>query len=211
MKKVLGFSGSPVINSNTDRTVRHILESTACDYEFFKLSELNIRPCMACKACAISGKCIVMDDFQTLQEKIRTADGLVIGAYTPFSSIDAFTKILLERLFALHHNIELAGKKLITVVSSVAPSTALPVVEIIRREAKLEQMEDLGYITLEGTVPCATCPAAYECKRNSFYSRFGEHAKAGAHNCKQVEDSPKWAEAEKLGKEMGRLLLISDI
>jgi hypothetical protein len=35
--KVIGFSGSPIPDSNTDRAVKKLLESTGLEYEFIKL------------------------------------------------------------------------------------------------------------------------------------------------------------------------------
>lgn len=37
--KVIGISGSPVKNSNTDRLVKTILESSGLPHEFVKLSQ----------------------------------------------------------------------------------------------------------------------------------------------------------------------------
>ena len=37
--KVLGISGSPVPNSNTDRLVMQVLQSSGLEYEFVKLSD----------------------------------------------------------------------------------------------------------------------------------------------------------------------------
>ena len=53
--KVLGVSGSPIPNSNTDRAVKAVLA-----------------------------------------EKAKTADALVVGGYTPYSSLDAPTKAFQE-------------------------------------------------------------------------------------------------------------------
>ena len=39
--QVLGISGSPVPNSNTDRAVKRILELTGLSSQFVKLSELE--------------------------------------------------------------------------------------------------------------------------------------------------------------------------
>ncbi len=48
---VLGVSGSPVPNSNTDRAVKAVLEASGLEHDFVKLSDLHIRSCMACKRC----------------------------------------------------------------------------------------------------------------------------------------------------------------
>lgn len=52
---MLGISGSPVNNSNTDRLVKIVLEATGLDYEFIKLSEYDIHPCRYGGTCMISG------------------------------------------------------------------------------------------------------------------------------------------------------------
>ncbi|BBO91981.1 hypothetical protein DSCOOX_51610 [Desulfosarcina ovata subsp. ovata] len=39
--KVLGVSGSPIKNSNTDRALKAVLNATECETEFIKLIWLN--------------------------------------------------------------------------------------------------------------------------------------------------------------------------
>jgi len=94
--EVLGISGSPINNSNTDRLVQAILDATKLKSEFVKLSRINIRPCLACKQCVPDNICKVKDDFPELAEKIKKAGALVIGAYIPYKQIDGFTKALLR-------------------------------------------------------------------------------------------------------------------
>lgn len=55
--KVLGVSGSPIENSNTDRIVQTVLEATGLDYEFIKLSDLIFAPCKACLGNVPCVKC----------------------------------------------------------------------------------------------------------------------------------------------------------
>ena len=38
---VLGISGSPVKNSNTDRLIKAVLAATGLEFEFVKLSQTN--------------------------------------------------------------------------------------------------------------------------------------------------------------------------
>ncbi|MHA2227161.1 MAG: hypothetical protein ACXAC8_18235 [Candidatus Hodarchaeales archaeon] len=49
--KILGVSGSPIPNSNTDRAVKGVLEFSGIESEFVKLSEIDVKPCKACKRC----------------------------------------------------------------------------------------------------------------------------------------------------------------
>ena len=171
---VLGVSGSPVPNSNTDRAVKAVLEATGLDHEFVKLSDLHIRPCMACKQCVNDNVCKQEDDFGWLSKKVMDADALVIGAYGPYSSLDAFTKAFLERLWSLRHvNNFLRGKLVVTVVSGVYHKLldnpvlratgltklirrlALPVDKVSRMlasELRMDRMEILGQVKIRGNV-----------------------------------------------------------
>ena len=45
--QLIGFSGSPIKNSNTDRLVEAVLDASGLETEFIKLSKHNVRPCIA--------------------------------------------------------------------------------------------------------------------------------------------------------------------
>ncbi|MFC1836410.1 NAD(P)H-dependent oxidoreductase [Thermodesulfobacteriota bacterium] len=49
--QILGISGSPIKNSNTDRLIKAVLESSGLKYEFVKLSKISVKPCIACLGC----------------------------------------------------------------------------------------------------------------------------------------------------------------
>lgn len=57
--KVLGVSGSPLKNSNTDRALLTALEATGMETEFIKLSTCDIEPCRACLGCVDSNQCVI--------------------------------------------------------------------------------------------------------------------------------------------------------
>jgi len=111
--EILGISGSPVENSNTDRLIKLVLDSTGLKSEFIKLSDCKIEPCNACMVddpewgrifpCQLDNQCIIQDDFQKIRPKLLETDALVIGGYPSYGFIDARTKTFLERLFALNH------------------------------------------------------------------------------------------------------------
>ncbi len=120
--QIIGISGSPIKESNTDRLVQAVLHSSGLESEFIKLSSINVRPCLACKKCIPDNVCKVNDDFPKLAEKIKTAKALVIGGYIPYSQIDGFTKALLERFWSLRHQKNLLKGKLgATILAGCAP------------------------------------------------------------------------------------------
>jgi NAD(P)H-dependent FMN reductase len=200
--KVLGVSGSPVPNSNTDRAVKAVLEASGLEHEFVKLSELHIRPCKACKSCVEDNVCKQEDDFSWLSKKVLDADALVIGAYSPYSSLDAFTKAFLERLWSLRHvNNFLRGKPVVTVVSGVYPRFLdnsvlralglakllrwlfLPVDKVSRalsHELRMDRMAILGEVKIRGNVPCLTCGHGNDCEMSSVKFLHGKNARASA-------------------------------
>lgn len=67
----MGISGSPIKNSNTDRLIKAVLDEAGLESEFVKLSDINVRPCHACKKCVLDNVCKIKDDFPELAEKIK--------------------------------------------------------------------------------------------------------------------------------------------
>ena len=226
---VLGISGSPVPNSNTDRAVKAVLKATGLEHEFLKLSDLHIRPCLACKRCVNDNVCKEEDDFGWVSQRIIDADALVIGAYTPYGSIDGFTKSFLERLWSLRHvNNLLKGKPVIIVVSRLYPkilenpvlrvtglsgllqSLLLPsykVSNMLASELALDRMEIIGRVTIRGNVPCLTCGCGDECEMSGVKTLYGKNAKATTDKCTRVEDQKDvWNKLQSFGNILGNRL-----
>ena len=74
MKKILCISGSPIKNSNTDRMLKTIADQTGFEYDFIKLSDWVVRPCLACKACVTTNRCVQKDDFEEISNLILGAE-----------------------------------------------------------------------------------------------------------------------------------------
>ena len=207
--QALGISGSPVKNSNTDRLVQSILDSTGIESEFVKLSKINVRPCFACKKCVQDNICKVKDDFQELAEKIKNVKALIIGAYTPYGQIDGFTKALLERFWSLRHvNNLLRGKLCVTVLTGLDTRVLDNVNQSLADEIKLyERMDLLGQLTVQGNVPCLTCGEGDECKMSGMKIMYGPDAKTSDFGYSRVEDQREvWESAVQLGRLIGERL-----
>ncbi|MHA1969509.1 MAG: flavodoxin family protein [Candidatus Hodarchaeales archaeon] len=228
--KVLGISGSPVSNSNTDRAVKAVLEASGLETEFVKLSDLNIGPCRACMGCVEDNVCKYPDDFPELAEKVKKAKALVIGAYCPYSNVDAFTKAFLERLWSMRHVKNLnKGKHVVIIVIGLVPiandqkkrkillkflkpfiKKRIPlnnVVESIEREMKMERMNILGSIKIQGNVPCLTCGKGNICVMSGIPVLFGKGTKASKELCVDIESrSDTWKELQSYGKLLHDLI-----
>ncbi len=106
--KLLGISGSPR-HGNTETLVKEALQSAVelvpADTELISLAGLKINPCDGCNRCYGFSKgatwerlCPVYDDDVTMiYQKIRDADGLIIGSPVYTGDITARLKALMER------------------------------------------------------------------------------------------------------------------
>ncbi|WDP83932.1 MAG: flavodoxin family protein [Desulfobacter sp.] len=208
-KQVLGISGSPIKNSNTDRLIKAVLARTGCDTEFIKLSQINVRPCIGCKRCVTDNICKVEDDFPALSLKIQNARAIVIGAYTPYGQIDGFTKALLERFWSLRHvNHLLNGKLCATILTSLSPKAAVSVNQSLAMElVNYEHMELLDQIIVPGNLPCLSCGKGDQCSQSGVSLMYGREAKTFDYGYFRVEDQSKiWDRAIDLGRTIERRL-----
>ncbi len=206
---ILGISGSPVKNSNTDRLVKTMLDATGLESKFVKLCNINVRPCFACKKCVPDNICKVKDDFPELAEKIKTAKALIIGAYTPYDQIDAFTKALLERFWSLRHvNNLLKGKLCATVLTTLHPKDVDAINMSLAKELRdYENMELVGQLTVQGNWPCVYCGEGETCVMSGFVKWFGPDAKTSDYPYTRVEDQKDiWENAARLGRRIGERL-----
>ena len=211
--EVLGISGSPVKNSNTDRLVQAILDATGLETEFVKLSRINVRPCFACKKCVPDNICKVKDDFQELAEKIKTAKALVIGAYPPYGQIDGFTKALLERFWSFRHRTNLLkGKLCATVLTGVDPMALDAINASLAAEIRdYEHMELVGQLSVQGNLPCLTCGEGDTCEMSGVKLMLGPDARTSDFEYARVEDQKDvLQDAIRIGRLIGDHLKTTD-
>jgi len=160
---VLGISGSPIQDSNTDRLVRYVLENTGLEFEFIKLSEMEIHPCKACKNCAKNNVCTgFKDDWHLISAKVAKAEAFVIGGWSPYDMLDARTKAFLERMFCLRHLVLLnEGKLGVAIVTGTCDPDS--VANRILAYFEGEGIIPLGKIVASGIDACWSCGLGEEC------------------------------------------------
>ncbi len=204
--EILGISGSPVKNSNTDRLVNAVLDASGLESEFVKLSGINVRPCLACKKCVPDNICKTDDDFPGLAEKLKNTNAIVIGAYIPYGQIDGFTKALLERLWSLRHvNNLLKGKLCATIVTGLMPDAIQSVNLNLATELRdFERMEITGQISVQGNLPCLTCGRGDDCQMSAVELMYGQGARTLDVDCSRAEDQEEvWQSAHRIGRLIG--------
>ena len=119
---VLGLVGSPRRGANTDLLVSAILYGAGAGKHVVDkvyLYDLDIGPCVDCKACKNgSHKCALGDGMQLLYSKLEAADVIVFGTPLYWYGPSAKMKLLVDRLRPLIASQVLKGKKAILIIPS---------------------------------------------------------------------------------------------
>ena len=213
--KVLGVSGSPIKDSNTDRAVKVVLDATGVETEFVKLTDYDFAPCKASLGCVKTNQCVIEDDGILLAKKAKEASALVIGGFTPYSTLDSRTKAFIERLYPLRHQHGyMAGKPGGAVITSCihGENEALPPagqmgVNAIQFYMMEEGMNFLGAVKIEGNVPCIKCGRGDECKMSGITMLYGPEATVESVGVNRFEEQPiAVTAAEELGRKIAGAL-----
>jgi multimeric flavodoxin WrbA len=103
--KVVAFNGSPKKEGNTYHAIKMVtdeLEKEGIEIEIIHVGNKTIRGCLACNACARNKneKCIVdNDEVNEWIQKMKEADGIILGSPVHYSSIGGTMKSFLDRAF----------------------------------------------------------------------------------------------------------------
>ena len=104
--KVLLINGSPRANGNTALALREmaaVFEKEGVEVTLLHIGNRAIRGCVACGACAQTGKCIVDDPVNEAAPLFETCDGIVVASPVYYASANSTLTALLDRLFYSTH------------------------------------------------------------------------------------------------------------
>lgn len=102
MKKVLLINGSPHENGNTALALGEAarqLEKNGVQTEILWIGNRPIPGCIACGACKSSGVCAFGGGVNEAAEKLRAADGLIVGSPVYYAGPNGSLCAFLDRLF----------------------------------------------------------------------------------------------------------------
>jgi len=103
--KVLAFNGSPRKNGNTAAALNIVmaeLNKQGIETEPIHVGKERIRGCIACYGCAqkLNEKCMTDDDpVNEWIQKMKEADGILLGSPVYFSGVAGTMKSFLDRAF----------------------------------------------------------------------------------------------------------------
>jgi len=149
--KVVAFNGSARKDGNTAILIRHLfreLESEGIETELVQLAGHLIRGCTACYRCfeRKDGHCAVTGDIiNDCVERMRTADGIIIGSPTYFADVSAETKALIDRCgMVARANDEFYRRKVGAAVVAVRRGGAIHAFDTINHFFTISQMVTVG-------------------------------------------------------------------
>lgn len=101
MNKVILLSGSPKAKGNTAQVLQvcqEEIEKQGVGAEVISLSGKEIKACIACNKCKETGQCALQDDLGEIIEKIRKAQGFIVGAPVYFGTARGDVMNALQRI-----------------------------------------------------------------------------------------------------------------
>jgi multimeric flavodoxin WrbA len=104
--KILGVSGSPRKNGNTDVLLDSFLrgaESEGADTKKIHLKEYSIESCIGCEACRKDGTCTRFHDgMELLYPEIEECKGIIVGSPVYNYNVTAEMKTFIDRLYPFY-------------------------------------------------------------------------------------------------------------
>ena len=100
MSKVLLLNGSPHVHGCTAAALMiKVFEEEGVETELIQVGIKEIRGCVACGSCSLTGKCVFDDLVNEVAPKFEQADGLVVGSPVYYGSPNGTILSFMDRLF----------------------------------------------------------------------------------------------------------------
>ncbi|MBJ6748975.1 flavodoxin family protein [Geomonas anaerohicana] len=102
--KVVAFNGSPNKEGNTYHAIKLVaaeLEQQGIETEIVHVGNKAIRGCIACYQCVKNQdeQCAIKDEVNEWVQKMKEADGIIIGSPVHYSGVGGTMKSFLDRAF----------------------------------------------------------------------------------------------------------------
>ncbi|MCG7844880.1 MAG: flavodoxin family protein [Methanomassiliicoccales archaeon] len=101
--KVVAFNGSPRVKGNTHQAlevVLQVLRNEGIEVELIDICQEELKPCRACGTCRKNQdeRCVIQEDrLNEYMQKMKVANGIIIGSPVYFGNMTAQTKAFIDR------------------------------------------------------------------------------------------------------------------
>ena len=162
--KVIAINGSPHAEGNTYHALRLVLaelENQSIETEMIHIGDKPLRSCMGCGACykRKDGTCVMgdTDGMNEWVEKIKAADGILLGSPVHFSGISGAMKCFCDRLaYAASACDQVLYHKVGAAVVAVRRSGGVPAMDALMKYLTYHEMLIPGsnyWNVIHGRVP----------------------------------------------------------
>ncbi len=145
--KVIAFNGSARKDGNTAILIRRVLqalEEEGVETELIQLAGQTIHGCNACRTCyeTKDERCIIEDDgINEYVQKMKAADGIILGSPTYFSMMTSEMKALIDRTgYVSRANKHMFKRKVGAAVVAVRRAGGMPTFDAINHYFLITQM-----------------------------------------------------------------------
>ena len=145
--KVVAFNGSPRKDGNTSiliRRVLKVLEEEGIETELIQVGGEPIHGCTACRLCydTKNERCVIENDkINEYVQKMKTADGIILGSPTYFSMMSPETKAFIDRTgYVARANDHLFRRKIGAAIVAVRRAGGIPTFDAINHYFLISQM-----------------------------------------------------------------------
>jgi multimeric flavodoxin WrbA len=104
MSKIIAIYGSPRRKGNTSLLLKRAVQGArdaGAEVEEVVLRDLKLSPCLEIYGCKATGRCVIQDDFQGLQDQMLASNGVMLASPIFFYAVSAHTKALIDRCQSL--------------------------------------------------------------------------------------------------------------
>lgn len=144
--KVVAFNGSPKVNGNTNSAIEMVaseLRKEGIEVEIVHVGNKIIRGCTACNACMKNRdeKCIIKDDdVNEWIQKMKEADGIILGTPVHYAAIGGTMKSFLDRAFYVMGSTSILRHKVGAAIVAVRRSGGIPAFEQLNNYLNYSEM-----------------------------------------------------------------------
>ena len=171
---IVGISGSPIVNGNTDRIIKVVLEQSGKDHIFINLSTLIYDPCRACThLCAKTNICPLEDDLKPYFKPILDSEALILGSPVNGGNVTGWMFSFKTRLWCFYHvkNL-LRNKPVLLVATGLFRQSEYRVMTRFLERVHSEKI--IGHIYCTSNIPpCYKCGMGKMCKVGGLWAMVG--------------------------------------
>ena len=145
--RVIAFNGSARKDGNTALLIRRVfsaLEEEGIETELIQLAGEPIHGCNACRTCfeTKNERCVIQDDkVNAYVQKMKKADGIILGSPTYFSMMTPEMKALIDRTgYVARANRNLFKRKVGAAIVAVRRAGGMPTFDAINHFFLISQM-----------------------------------------------------------------------